>query len=70
MGVRTGMWGSKPLLGDPIHPITAARIHGALQLTRYCFDLARSGVLQRAAFIAWLSINLPGGVVIIKTKSS
>jgi len=27
----------KPLLGDPIHPITAARIHGALQLTRYCF---------------------------------
>lgn len=27
----------KPLLGDPIHPITAAKIDQALQLTRYCF---------------------------------
>lgn len=27
----------KPLLGDPIHPITPAQIHRALQLTRYCF---------------------------------
>ncbi len=27
----------KPLLGDSIHPITPARIHQALQLTRYCF---------------------------------
>lgn len=27
----------KPLLADPIHPITPARIHQALQLTRYCF---------------------------------
>jgi adenosylcobinamide-phosphate synthase len=27
----------KPLLGDPVHPITPARIHQALQLTRYCF---------------------------------
>lgn len=27
----------KPLLGDPIHPITPALIHQALRLTRYCF---------------------------------
>jgi adenosylcobinamide-phosphate synthase len=27
----------KPLLGDPIHAITLAQIHQALQLTRYCF---------------------------------
>jgi adenosylcobinamide-phosphate synthase len=27
----------KPLLGDPIHPITPALIHQALQMTRYCF---------------------------------
>ena len=27
----------KPLLADPIHPITPARIYQALQLTRYCF---------------------------------
>ncbi len=27
----------KPLLADPIHPITPARIYRALQLTRYCF---------------------------------
>lgn len=27
----------KPLLGEPIYPITPARIHQALQLTRYCF---------------------------------
>ena len=27
----------KPLLGDPIHPITPVQIHQALQLTRYCF---------------------------------
>ncbi|HEY9708376.1 MAG TPA: adenosylcobinamide-phosphate synthase CbiB [Oculatellaceae cyanobacterium] len=27
----------KPLLGNPIYPITAATIYQALQLTRYCF---------------------------------
>jgi len=27
----------KPLLGEPIYPITPARIYQALQLTRYCF---------------------------------
>lgn len=27
----------KPLLGEPIYPITPALIHQALQLTRYCF---------------------------------
>ena len=27
----------KPLLGDPLHPITPAKIYDALQLTRYCF---------------------------------
>lgn len=27
----------KPLLGNPLYPITPAKIHQALQLTRYCF---------------------------------
>lgn len=40
----------KPLLGDPIYPITPARIHQALQLTRYCF-LIWLGVAI-AAFLA------------------
>lgn len=29
----------KPLLGEPIYPITAEKIYQALQLTRYCFLL-------------------------------
>ena len=32
-----GVAKSKPLLGDPIYPITPARVDQALQLTRYCF---------------------------------
>lgn len=35
----------KPLLGDPLHPITPAKIHQALQLTRACF-------------LIWLGIGL------------
>lgn len=27
----------KPLLGEPLHPITSTKIYDALQLTRYCF---------------------------------
>jgi len=27
----------KPVLGDPVHPITPAKIYEALRLTRYCF---------------------------------
>ena len=27
----------KPLLGNPVHPITPEKIHQALRLTRYCF---------------------------------
>jgi len=47
----------KPLLGDPIHPITPARIYRALQLTRYCFliwlgvALALGGGLSPIAFL-------------------
>jgi adenosylcobinamide-phosphate synthase len=29
----------KPLLGEPIYPIAAEKVHQALQLTRYCFLL-------------------------------
>ncbi|MBW4576323.1 MAG: adenosylcobinamide-phosphate synthase CbiB [Aphanothece sp. CMT-3BRIN-NPC111] len=32
-----GVAKDKPLLGDPIHPITEASIHQALQLSRWCF---------------------------------
>ncbi len=47
----------KPLLGDPINPITPARIQQALQLTRYCFliwlgvALALSGGSSLIAFL-------------------
>jgi len=34
-----GVARQKPLLGDPIAPITVEKIHQALQLTRYCFLL-------------------------------
>jgi adenosylcobinamide-phosphate synthase len=32
-----GVAKDKPLLGNPLHPITAAKIYQALRLTRYCF---------------------------------
>lgn len=35
----------KPLLGEPIYPITPARIEQALQLTRYCFLLWLGGAI-------------------------
>ena len=35
----------KPLLGDPIYPITAEKVDRALQLTRYCF-------------LTWLSLGI------------
>jgi adenosylcobinamide-phosphate synthase len=35
----------KPLLGEPIYPITIEKIHQALQLTRYCF-------------LIWLSLGI------------
>lgn len=41
----------KPLLGDPIHIITPARIHQALQLTRYCF-LIWLGVAECVSLIS------------------
>jgi adenosylcobinamide-phosphate synthase len=34
-----GVAKQKPLLGEPINPITPAKIDRALQLTRYCFVL-------------------------------
>lgn len=37
MNVYRGVVKQKPLLGDPIHPITPATIHGALRLTRLSF---------------------------------
>ncbi|WP_347276412.1 adenosylcobinamide-phosphate synthase CbiB [Chroococcidiopsis sp [FACHB-1243]] len=49
-----GVAKQKPLLGDAIYPITAEKIHQALQLTRYCFLL-------------WLGLGI--GAIAISTYS-
>ena len=49
-----GVAKSKPLLGDPIHEITPARIHQALQLTRSCF-------------LIWLGIAIVSKAVLLIT---
>ncbi|MBW4548869.1 MAG: adenosylcobinamide-phosphate synthase CbiB [Symplocastrum torsivum CPER-KK1] len=48
----------KPLLGEPVYPITSAKIYEALRLTRYCF------LLWLGIAIAFLS--LPAFGVILK----
>ena len=51
----------KPLLGNPVHPITPEKIHQALRLTRYCF-LIWLGIaicaLQLRFAIASLSLSI------------
>ncbi len=51
----------KPLLGNPVHPITPEKIYQALQLTRYCF-LIWLGIgicaLQQRFAIASLSLSI------------
>lgn len=46
-----GVAKSKPLLGEPVEPITPAKIYQALQLTRYCFLMWLA--------IAVFTLNLP-----------
>jgi adenosylcobinamide-phosphate synthase len=47
-----GVAKDKPLLGDPVYPITPDKIYQALQLTRYCF-------------LIWLGVAITFGTTLL-----
>lgn len=50
-----GVAKSKPLLGDPVYPITGEKIHQALELTRYCVLIWLGGAIT-ALFLIGQSV--------------